>query len=171
MSAPVSASAEILRTYRAPRAVMRRLIDALGRDERPEARLLVYLLAGCFIVFVGQVPGLAGQAPAPDGPPREALLGITFFAWLFVWPLFFYALAALAHLAARALGAGGSFLAARAALFWTLLAVSPLMLLRGVVQAFYGPGSALMVADGVVGLAFCCLWVISLREAGKSPAR
>lgn len=168
----MSASGEILRTYRAPRVVMRRLLDALGRDDRPEARLLVYLLAGCFLIFVGQVPGLmALPLTAPDAPPRDALLGITFFGWLFVWPLIFYALAALLHLAMRAFGAGGGYRSSRAALFWTVLAVSPLMLLRGVVQAAFGAGGALTTVDVLVGLAFCGLWSISLLETARSAAR
>ncbi|RYH10518.1 YIP1 family protein [Tropicimonas sp. IMCC6043] len=168
----MSATGEILRTYRAPRAVIRRLLGALSGDDRPEARLLVYLLAGCFIIFVGQVPGLlALPVVAPDAPPREAILGITFFGWLFVWPLLFYGLAALAHLAARAFGGRGDTRGSRAALFWTVLAVSPLMLLRGLVETGFGPGPALMAADFVVGVAFCALWVISLVEAEREPAR
>ena len=168
----MSASGDILRTYRAPRAVMRRLLEALERDDRPEARLLVYLLAGCFLIFVGQVPGLMALPLAgADAPPREALLGITFFGWLFIWPLIFYALAALSHLVMLAFGAGGGYRSSRAALFWTVLAVSPLMLLRGVVQAAFGAGGALTTVDVLVGLAFCGLWSISLLETARSAAR
>ena len=168
----MSASGDILRTYRAPRAVMRRLLEALERDDRPEARLLVYLLAGCFLIFVGQVPGLMALPLAgADAPPREALLGITFFGWLFVWPLIFYVLAALSHLAMRAFGAGGSYRASRAALFWTVLAASPLMLLRGAVQATFGAGAALTAVDLLVALAFFALWSLSLLEAARSEAR
>lgn len=166
----MSATQEILRTYRAPRRVMRRLLEALVSDDRPEARVLVYLLTGCLIVFVGQVPGLlALPMDAPDAPPREALLGITFFGWLFVWPLLFYLLAALSHLVARLFGGKGSYLTARAALFWTVFAVSPLMLLRGMVETGFGAGTELMAVDFVVGLAFCALWSISLLEAETAP--
>ncbi|MDV7144984.1 YIP1 family protein [Tropicimonas sp. TH_r6] len=168
----MSATGEILRSYRAPRKVMRRLLAALEVDDRPEARLMVYLLAGCLIIFAGQVPGLAAMPlEQSDAPPREALLGITFFGWLFVWPLIFYLLAALSHLVARLLGASGSFRDARAALFWTVLAVSPLMLLRGMVETSFGAGKQLMAIDFVVGLAFCALWSISLLEAERAPTR
>lgn len=166
----LSVTQEIFRSYRAPRKVMRRLLDALGRDDRPEARVLVYLLAGCFVIFVGQVPGLlALPMDAPDAPPREALLGITFFGWLFIWPLLFYLLAAIAHLVARLFGSKGSHLGSRAALFWTVLAVSPLMLLRGMVEVSFGPGTELLAVDFIVGLAFCALWSISLLEAETAP--
>ncbi|WP_068116417.1 YIP1 family protein [Tropicimonas marinistellae] len=163
-------TAEILRTYRAPRDVMRRLLGSLPGDDRPEARALVFLLLGCFIVFVSQVPGiLAFDMPAEDAPPAEAVLGITFFIWLFVWPLLFYLLAALSHLAARMFGGRGSFTRARVALFWTVLAVSPIMLLRAIVEALIGPGAQLTVVDGLVALAFCAVWAISLIEA-ETPA-
>ncbi len=168
----MSATGEILRSYRAPRDVMRRLLAALEADDRPEARLMVYLLAGCLIIFVGQVPGLMALPLAQaDAPPREALLGITFFGWLFVWPLIFYLLAAISHLVARIFGAAGSYRDARAALFWSVLAVSPLMLLRGMVETSFGAGRQLTAVDFVVGLAFFALWSISLLEAEKAPTR
>ncbi|WP_139188277.1 YIP1 family protein [Aliiruegeria lutimaris] len=167
----MSATQEILRTYRAPRRVMRRLLERLACDHRPEARVMIYLLTGCLIIFIGQVPGLLNMPiTAPDAPPREALLGITFFAWLFVWPLIFYLLAAISHLVVRLFGGKGSNLGSRAALFWTVLAVSPLMLLRGMVETGFGPGTELLAVDFVVGLAFCALWSISLFEAETAPA-
>ena len=133
--------------------------------------MLVYLLAGCFITFMGQLPGLlAMPLVAEDAPPREALVGITFFGWLFVWPLLFYLLAACGHLLAGLLGGKGTYLRARAALFWTVLAVSPLMLLRGMVEVLIGPGVQLIAVDSIVALAFCALWSISLIEAETSPA-
>jgi hypothetical protein len=167
----VAVTAEILRTYRAPRRVMRRLLAGLRNDDRPEARALVFLLLGCFIVFLSQVPGiLVFDMPAEDAPPLEARVGITFFAWLFVWPLLFYLLAALSHLIGRLLGGQGSFADARVALFWTVLAVSPLMLVRAVVQAAAGHGGATLILDLGVALAFCVLWGLSLVEAETAAA-
>ncbi|WP_106203750.1 hypothetical protein [Aliiruegeria haliotis] len=164
----MSVTTEILHTYRAPRVVMRRLLGSMAGDDRPEARALVYLLAGCFIIFVGQLPGLlAVPLTAADAPPREALVGITFFSWMFIWPLLFYLLAALGHVMARLFRGKGSFATARMALFWTVLAVSPLMLFRGMVETMIGPGPQLMVADTLVGVAFCALWAISLLEAER----
>ena len=58
----------------------------------------------------------------------------------------------------------------REALFRTVLAVSPPMLLCGVGQAHFAAGPALMAVDVAVGLAFCAPWTISLFEAGKGPA-
>lgn len=150
---------------------MRQLLDALGRDDRPEARLLVYLLAGCFIVFMSLLPAAIEGGPQwPAEAPREMRVANTLFAWIFLAPLLFYLLAGLVHLPARLFGGRGSFRTSRAALFWTVLAVSPLMLLRGMVTAIGGSGAQLAVMDWVVGLAFCALWSISLFEAETGPA-
>lgn len=162
----MAVTTEILRSYRAPRAVMRGLLASASRDDRPEARALVYLLLGCFIIFVAQLPGLwVLDMPATDAPPREALVAITLFGWMFVWPLLFYLLAALSHLAARLFGGQGSYARARLALFWSVLAVAPLMLVRGVIEAMGGQGPALAAADSLIALAFCALWALSLLEA------
>ena len=168
----MSVSREIVRSYRAPRNVMRRLLDALAGDDRPEARVLIYLLAGCFIVFVSQLPSAIEGGPQwPAEAPRQMRVSNTFFAWAFVAPLMFYLLAGLAHAVARLFRARGSFLGSRAALFWTVLAVSPLMLLRGMVEALIGPGKQLLAMDWLVGVAFCVIWAISLFEAETGPAR
>lgn len=164
----MSVTGEILRTYRAPRAVVRGLLRAVATDTKPEARALSFLLAGCFVIFVAQVPGLlAADLAAPDAPPREALIGITFFMWMVVWPLIFYLLAALGHLLARVAGGQGSFARARTAMCWTVLAVSPLMLLRAAVEALAGDGLPLQIVNGGLVLAFLALWVISLIEAER----
>lgn len=132
---------------------------------------MVYLLLGCFIVFVSQVPGIVSfEMPAEDAPPRDAVLGITFFMWLFVWPLLFYLLAALSHLAARLFGGRGSFASARIALFWTVLSVAPLMLIRAGVAAFGGQGAPVMLIDSLVAFAFCTIWALTLMEA-ESPTQ
>ncbi|WP_116131597.1 YIP1 family protein [Tropicimonas sp. IMCC34043] len=162
----MAVTSEILRSYRAPRKVMRRLLAAAERDDRPEARALAYLFLGCLIIFLSQLPSLVSfHAVSADAPPVEALVGVTFFSWMFVWPLLFYLLAAIVHLIARAFGGKGSFSRARVALFWTVLAVSPLMLLRGAVESVAGQGGALAVLDGAIALAFCALWAVSLIEA------
>ena len=60
--------------------------------------------------------------------PVGATVTAHLFGWVAVAPLIAYGLAALVHLAARAFGARGSFLAARAALFWSALAGAPVAL-------------------------------------------
>ena len=84
-----------------------------------------------------------------------------------------YALAALSHLVARAAGARGTWYDARLALFWALLAASPLWLLNGLVAGFVGPGLQQDIVGGVALLAFLALWLRglwALEFPGTSPA-
>ena len=160
----MAVTTEILRTYRAPRDVLRRLLAAGQREDRAVA----FVMAACFVIFIAQWPRLSRAAALdPDAPPLEAQVMGTFFAWVLAAPLLFYALAALSHVVARMLGGRGTWYGARIALFWTLLAVSPLMLLHGLVAGFFGPGPELTITGAVVALAFCALWVISLIEAER----
>lgn len=157
---------EILRTYRAPREVMRNLLA----DGPREDRAIAYLMGACFVIFVAQWPRLQREALAnPEGPPLDALLAAALFGWLFLAPLIFYGLAALSHVVARLLGGQGTWWRSRMALFWTLLAISPLMLLNGLVAGFVGEGLELQITGGVTLLAFAAIWGISLSEAEKSP--
>mgnify|MGYP003625785284 CR=1 FL=1 len=161
----MAVTTQILRTYRHPRRVMRGLIEANAADNRPEARGLVYLLLGCVLIFISQIPGLVAVADrGADAAPRDARLAITFFAWLFIWPLIFYALAGLSHLLARIMGGKGRGADARLALFWTVLAVSPLFLFRGLAE-IAGNTAAILVINLVVAAAFIVIWAASLIEA------
>ena len=71
---------------------------------------------------------------------------------------------------ARALGGRGSWYGARMALFWSLLASSPLVLLNGLVAGFVGAGPGLTL----VGLAwvgvFLWFWFAGLRVAERGGA-
>lgn len=151
---------DIVATYGGPRRVLRRQL-ALGPRED---RALAVLMAGCVVVFIAQMPRLARQAHL-SGEDLNPLLGGTLMAWVFIAPLILYALAQITHWAARALGGKGSPFGARLALFWAILASSPLILLNGLVAGFIGPGPALTLV-GLVWLAvFGWFWGASLYEA------
>ena len=160
---------DIAATWRRPRAVMRGLL-AQGRRED---RALAVLIAACLVIFVAQWPRLSREAHLAGGaegvPPLEAQLAISFFAMLMIWPLLAYALAALSHLVARALGGRGTWFAARLALFWALLASTPAWLLYGLVSGFIGPGLAQSIVGGSLLLAFVAIWGICLLVAETSP--
>lgn len=144
---------------------MRTLIASSGSDNRPEARGLVYLILGCLLIYIGQIPGLVAVADTVEGgAPRDARLAITFFAWVFIWPLIFYALAALSHLLARVLGGRGRGADARLALFWAVLTVSPLFLVRGLAE-IAGNAAALLAINTLVAVAFVVIWAATLIEA------
>lgn len=157
---------EIFRTYRAPRATMRRLLEGGQREDRA----IAYLMAACVVTFVGQWPRLQREATLnPEGPPLEALISGALMGWVFVVPLMAYGVAAVSHLLARLFGGQGTWWGARVALFWSMLAISPMMLLTGLVAGFVGEGPQLGVTGLATVLAFCAIWVISLVEAERAP--
>ena len=146
----MSLTRDIAATYRSPRAVMRRL---LARGVR-EDRALMYLLLGCALIFVAQWPRLRREAFLDDTIPFDARLGATLLAWLFI-----------ARLVARVLGGRGSGYSARLALFWSLLAASPLWLLNGLVAGFLGPGPQLALTGFVALAIFALFWGLTMVEA------
>lgn len=153
---------DITATYRGPGRVMQRLL-AMGQRED---RALVILMASCVIIFVAQMPRLSRQSHL-TGQELDMLLGGALFGWVFLAPLMLYLLAALSHLLARAVGGQGDWYGARLALFWSLLASTPLLLLHGLVAGFIGSGPGLQ-AVGVLWLAiFLWFWFASLWQAER----
>ena len=148
---------DIVATYRGPGTVMGRLLAG----ERHEARVLAYLLAALIVIFVAQWPGQARAAFLDPSVPMTQRMVAALLAVLASIPAF-YLLAAIAHLGARVFGGQGSFFTARLALFWALLAVTPLMLLQGLIAAFVGPGAGLSAIGFVVFAVFIWFWSAGL---------
>ena len=161
----MSVTRDIAATYRGPGAVVRRLLQA-GENE---ARALVILMSACALVFVAQLPRLARVAHL-TGQELNALLGGSLLGWLFIAPLFFYLVAAISHLIARIFGGRGNFYGARVALFWALLASSPLVLLNGLVAGFIGPSPALQIVGAAWLAVFAWFWFAGLRQAERAEA-
>ncbi len=161
----MSVTWDILRTYRAPREVVRR--RTAGAPS--EARALVVLLAGCFLMFVARWPSLSREAFESPEIPIEARLSGALVGWVFLMPLIFYILAAASHLLARVFGGRGSWYGARMALFWALLAAAPLWLLTGLVLGFVGPGTAFSIVGLLAGVAFLVFWILGLYEVERRP--
>lgn len=163
----MAVTTDIVRTWRGPRAVMRDLLAMGPREDRA----IAYLIVACLLIFVAQWPRLARTAAgfevAPGVDPRgmSELLTYELFAWIIIWPLLLYGVAAVSHLIARALGGKGTFYTARLALFWSLLATTPALLLYGLVAGFIGPGPQTQLVGLIWILAFGWIWMQSLREA------
>lgn len=155
----------ITATYRNPGKVLRGLL-ALGPRED---RALAYLMAGCLIVFIAQMPRLAREAHI-NGEELNMLMGASLMAWVFIAPLMLYCLAGLSHLVARLFRGQGSHYGARLALFWALLASSPLMLLNGLVAGFIGPGLELQSVGLAWFLIFMWFWIGGLIAAERGVA-
>lgn len=156
----MAVTTDIARTFRGPRALMRERLA----EGRREDRAVAFLIVGCLMVFVAQWPRLAREAEL-GGLELDRLIAYSFFAWLMVMPIVFYALAAVSHLLVRLVGGRGSHYGARLALFWTLVATAPLMLLQGLVAGFTGPGPQADVLGALWLAAFLGIWGLSLWEA------
>ncbi|NUB43816.1 YIP1 family protein [Fertoebacter nigrum] len=154
-------TADILESYRRPRAVIARKLAAGLREDRA----LATLMGACGLIFVAQWPGLARAAHLEPSVPLDARIGGALMGVIFLLPPLCYLVAAGSHLVARALGGKGSFFGARLALFQALLAVTPLMLLQGLVGGFIGPGPAFLAIGLVVLAAFGWIWVQMLIGA------
>lgn len=150
--------ADMVRAYPEPRAAMARQIG-LGLAE---PRALFHLLAACLVFFVASVPAAIRTARLIDAEePVTAAIGAHLFAFLFLAPLLFYLAGLIMHGVARLFGGQGTALAARAALFWSLLLAAPVALavaLLGVV-AEIAAGSAVLPVVSVLGYAGLALWL------------
>ena len=157
----------ILRTWRGPRPVIRELLD----EGRREDRAIAYVMVACILIFVSQWPRLARQAAGfdlvegADAPDLQMTLTYALFAWIIVAPLLLYMLAGATHLLAKVIGGKGSFYSARIALFWSLLATAPALLLYGLLAGFQGPVASTQIIGGLWLFAFCAIWGLSLLEA------
>lgn len=158
---------DIVRTWRRPRAVMRDLLAMGPREDRA----IMFLMVSCFLIFVAQWPRLRRvsegfeASPFPPEINFEGMMTYTFFATVIIFPLLMYGLAGLTHIVAKIFGGKGSWYSARLALFWTMLAMTPLILFYGLVRGLIGPGSQATLVGAIGGLAFLIIWVQSLREA------
>ena len=156
---------DIAATYRGPGKVVRRLVNAGQREDRA----LAILMGACAILFIARWPALARQAHL-EGLELNMLLGGTLMATLFLAPLLFYVLAFVAHLIARAIGGKGRSYNARIALFWSLLASSPLILLNGLVAGYIGAGIQLTIVGLIWFCVFMWFWISGMLAAYRGAA-
>lgn len=154
---------DIVRTYRAPRDTIARRI---GTDVR-EDRALAVLMGACVLIFIAQWPRLAREAWLAPDIGFDARLAGALFAWLFLMPLVFYGLSlilsGLLHLFRRP--ANGYSI--RMALFWGLLAATPLFLLTGLTAGFVGPGPALNLVGALAFGALVVFWVTGISLVAR----
>ncbi|MBY6004633.1 YIP1 family protein [Salipiger bermudensis] len=159
----MSLSREILATYRGPGKVVARLLSQGPREDRA----LMLVMAACALFFIAQMPALSRQAHLED-TELNPLLGGALLAWLVLAPLLFYLIAFLSHLVAKLFGGKGSAYGARLALFWALLAATPLVLLNGLVAGLMGPGLQLTIVGLVWFAVFLWFWLSGLAAAQKA---
>ena len=163
----MSVSTNMFRSWRRPREVARSLLAQPQREDRAFG----YLMAACFIIFVGQWPRLSRIAagfdvlPGEETPEFARLIAYEFLSWMVVWPLLMYLLASVSRLIARLFGGRGTVYRSRLVLFWALLASTPALLLFGLTMGFIGAGIEANLVGAVWVLGFGMMWFVGLREA------
>ncbi|MEM6387146.1 MAG: YIP1 family protein [Pseudomonadota bacterium] len=166
----MSIALDIVRTYRAPREVQSRQMQA---GERSEGRALAVLMGACFLLFVATLPNLSRQAFLDPSIPFQGRMAGSFFAWLLMMPLVFYGLSILLILLLKLLRLNARGHHVRMAMFWALLASSPLWLLSGLAAGFTGESSGTMLsglaAIGAFG-AFTIFGLVAAVRTGQEPA-
>lgn len=154
---------QVLRSWWAPRRVF------AGLRGMPERTLIAVLMAAMLIFLVAQAPVNARLAHLEPAIPLGARMGGSALAVMFMMPLLAYGLAALVSWLSRPVRRPLVPADSRLALFWALLAVSPAMLLSGLVAGFIGPGVTLGVVHALTGAGFMVIWVAGMIElAGRT---
>lgn len=151
---------DILRTYCAPRRILRQRIGDTVREDRA----LATLVAGCTLMFFAQWPRLSREAMFDEAITLEARMAGALFGWVLVAPLVMYFLASVSHVFLRLAGSDASGYDTRMALFWALLAAVPLWLLSGLVSGFLGHVVASAIANVFAFGGFLVFWAIGLTE-------
>lgn len=167
----MAVTTDILRTWHNPRAVMRDHMAAGPREDRA----IAYVMVACLLMFLAQLPGLARIAHLSEGAVAadpsvplmelDMLIGTAFFGWLMLMPLALYLVAGLVWLVLRAFRLPFVGHDVRLAMFWSLLAASPLALLLGLLNGLSGSGPGTTLVFVLWAAAFVVFWVQALREA------
>lgn len=161
----MSIALDIVRTYRAPREVQLRQMRAGANSE---GRALAVLMGACFLLFVATLPNLSRQAYLDPSIPFQGRMAGAFFAWVLFMPLVFYVLAIVAKLVLKVFRVDVPGHDVRMAVFWALLASSPLWLLAGLAAGFMGEAPGTRVAGLAAIGAFAVFTIFGLVAAVRA---
>jgi len=150
----MSVTNDMIAAYRRPSKIMERQLNSGAGEDRA----LIYLMATCVVVFISNLPVLSRTSHL-DQVDMGPLLGASVLAWLFVAPLLFYILATVFRMILRVLGCKASWFEVRLALFWAMLASTPLILLNGLTGGMLGNGVEQTIVGGFWFASF--LWILS----------
>ena len=154
----------ILASYRSPtKAFAQKLGEGIS-----ETRIFIWLLVSCFLSFLARLPLLSREAHLDvGGPPLDSIIGGVLVSFIFMVPLVFYALSIVLCLIFRVWFTNLKWLYFRGAFFWSLLAVSPLVLVRGVLVGIYGTSAYINMISVFVFLYFIYILICSVRTISR----
>lgn len=156
---------DIFRTYRKPSAVFERRLSGPPREDRA----LAVLMGACFLIFIAQWPRLSREAFLDDSIPLDARMGGALFGWVMVMPLVFYVLSLLIQGALAVFGARAPGAKVRMAVFWALLASTPLWLLAGLMAGLADQTAATLTGSAALGafIIFAGLGLVAAARIGQ----
>ena len=160
---------DIVRTYARPREVQAKQLRA---GEQSEGRALAVLMGACFLLFVATLPNLSRLAHLEPSVPFQGRMAGAFFSWVLMMPLVMYVVSILLFLVLKALGSTTPGHQVRMALFWALLASSPLWLLAGLAAGFTGESSGAAFAGlAAIGafVIFTIFGLVAARRTSQEP--
>ena len=149
-------------SYRRPETVYQSFVT----DHFEEKTALGFLAGGCLLAFISRWPTAARDAYLSD-QALDMLLGAALFAWVFIAPLLFYALAGVLTLLLFIGGLRDIGLPLRLSLFWSFLAAAPLMMIYGLVSWFLGRG----VLTNLIGVLWLGVFLWFLVCAFRALSR
>ena len=150
---PPGILSRLMRTWRNPARVMR------AQASLSESGLMVVLFLAMALTFLAQLPVHQRMVILDPSIPSEGWAFGTLVG-LILAALLAYGLAALVTLVLRRRISGH---ASRVALFWSVLAVSPLVLLAGLGEGYLGAGPAVTVLRYFAFAAFMWFWISGIR--------
>ena len=142
----------VVQSWWAPRRVV------WGLRDMPERVKLVVLMLAMLFFLIAQAPVNARAAHLDPSIPLGARMGGSLLAVMFMMPVLVYGLAGLVSSLSRLTRWHLSHEDSRLALFWSLLAISPAMLLSGIVGGLIGPGLQLTLTQALAGIGFLVIW-------------
>ena len=151
----------VLASWRRPGQVVR------GLSPMSEGAMLAVLMGAMLVFLIAQAPGHARAAALDPAVPMAGRMAGALTAVLLMMPLVAYVVASLVALASRLTRWRLAAEDSRLALFWALLAISPAMLLSGLVEGLIGPGPALTITRLVAGIGFLFIWGGGIRALAR----
>jgi hypothetical protein len=154
----------ILANYRSPKkAFTEKLSEGIS-----ETKVFIWLLIACFLQFLARLPLLSREAHLDiDGPSLVSLIGGVLIGSIFLAPLVFYVFSMLLCLVVRFWFRDLKWIYFRGAFFWSLLAISPLVMVRGVLVGVLGSSFYINVLSILVFLYFIILIVSNVRTIDR----
>ena len=152
----------ISKTYYRPMKTYSNMFAA-GASEKEN---LAYLVGGCIISFIAQWPAQSRQAFINQQPVDE-LMGAILLSNLFLLPLIFYLVSAIILIFAKIFKSNILGVELRLIIFWSYLATTPILLLVGLVEGFFGKNYQYYLAAGLWLSVFLIFVYLGFRGRSK----